>query len=334
MNKPIVVISHWVHPETTALLSPHGNVIQNDTRESLSPEELLARAREATALMAFMPDRVDEAFLRECPKLKIVAGALKGFDNLDTDACAGHKVWVSIVPDLLTVPTAELAVGLLLAVSRRVAAGDARVRSGEFQGWRPVLYGEALAGRTVGILGFGKVGQTIARRLSGFDVQLCYCDPGVSEAGAEVKRDPRRVSLEELLAKSDHLILAAPLTPSTFHLLDRSALERVKGGACVVNVGRGSVVDEEAVAQALSSGQLSGYAADVFEMEDLSLPERPRSICRALLEQRERTVFTPHLGSAVKDVRKAIERSAAENIIDVLEGRAPRNAVNSDLRGA
>jgi len=328
MNEPIVVISHWVHPETTALLSPHGNVIQNDTRESLPPEELLARARKATALMVFMPDRIDDAFLDECPELKIVAGALKGFDNLDIEACARREVWVSNVPDLLTVPTAELAVGLLLAVSRRVAAGDARVRSGEFQGWRPVLYGEALAGRTVGILGFGKVGQTVARRLSGFDVQLCYCDPKAGEVGLEAGKAALRVSFEELLAKSDHLIVAAPLLSSTFHLLDRSALERVKSGACVVNVGRGSVVDEEAVAEALSSGQLSGYAADVFEMEDLSLPERPREIGRALLEQRERTVFTPHLGSAVRDVRKAIEQSAAENIIDVLQGRVPRNAVN------
>jgi phosphonate dehydrogenase len=324
-----IVLTHWVFPSTIEMLQPHGDVIANDTRECLPREELFERLRGADAAMVFMPDRVDAEFVAHGPDLKIIAGALKGFDNIDLFACAANGVWVSNVPAALTAPTADLAVGLLLALTRHIVAGDARVRASGYDGWRPVLYGAGVDGKTIGIVGFGAVGQAVARRLRGFDAALLYWDPHRFDAVREADLGARYADLETLIAHCDHIGLAAPLVPGSEHLFDHERIERVKRGAYMVNIGRGSVVDENAVAAALKTGRLGGYAADVFEMEDLSRSDRPHAIPPALLAQADRTVFTPHLGSAVTDVRREIERQAALNILDVLQGRRPRNALNS-----
>ncbi|MCE9638188.1 MAG: hydroxyacid dehydrogenase [Planctomycetes bacterium] len=321
---PKIVVTHWVHPEVVEALRPHGEVDANDGRESWAADELGRRVRDADAVVVFMPDRVDDAFLAAAPRLRIVAGALKGFDNLDVAACTRRGVWVTIVEDLLTVPTADLALALLLALTRNVVPGDRRVRAPGYAGWRPVLYGSGLEGRRVGIVGYGRLGRAVAKRLAGFDAEVVVHDPAA--AG-----DPRALPLAELLATSDHVVLTAPLVPATFHALDAAGLAQMKPGVYLVNVGRGSVVDEGAVAAALATGRLAGYAADVFEFEDLSLPARPRAIPPALLAFPDRTVFTPHLGSAVDDVRREIALSAARSVIDALDGRKPRGAVN-DVR--
>ena len=155
MNKPKVVLTHWVHPEIIELLREKAEVVANPGRKTLPREVLLERAKDADALMAFMPDCIDEAFLKACPRLKIIAAALKGFDNFDVDACTRHGVWLTIAPDLLTIPTAELTVGLVLGITRNMLEGDRHIRSGQFAGWRPELYGLGLYGRTAGIVGLG-----------------------------------------------------------------------------------------------------------------------------------------------------------------------------------
>lgn len=154
--KPKVLITHWVHPEVIQLLEQECEVIANPGRDTLPRAEILARSREAQAIMVFMPDYIDEEFFQACPALRIVAGALKGYDNFDVAACTRHQVWFTVVPDLLTIPTAELAIGLLLGLTRRLREGDALIRSGTFQGWRTQLYGSGLTGRTLGIIGTSK----------------------------------------------------------------------------------------------------------------------------------------------------------------------------------
>ncbi len=253
----------------------------------------------------------------------MIACALKGFDNFDVAACTDAGVWVTIAPDLLTNPTAELAVGLAIALARRLRDGDALVRSGTFKGWRPVLYGTGLDQSVVSIIGMGAVGRAIAARLAGFGCRILGVDPG---------RDmPDGVAATEFntaLTKSDYLILAVPLTPATFHLIGREALKRVKPGALLINIGRGSVVDEAAVADALDAGAIGGYAADVFEMEDWARDSRPRAIDPRLLAH-PMTLFTPHLGSAVDRVRLEIAMQVADDIAAVLAGRRPRHAINA-----
>ncbi len=328
MIKHRVVITHWVHPEVIEFLSQSCEVIPNTTRETLPREEILERTMDAHAIMVFMPDTVDEDFLSNCPDLKIVACALKGYDNFDVDACTRHGVWLTIVPDLLTTPTAELTIGLLIGLTRRMLEGDYFIRSGKFKGWRPELYGTGLAGHTLGIIGMGSVGQAIARRLAGYEMNVFYSDPVPLSKEKEKAYGLTRVSFEELLACSDFVAPMVLLKPETMHLINATTIARMKPGSFLINTCRGSVVDEQAVVDALASGHLAGYAADVFEMEDWARPNRPRSIPQALLDNVSQTFFTPHLGSAVDNVRREIAMEAARNILQTLDGRTPQGAVN------
>ncbi len=323
-----IVITHWVHPEVIALLAHHGEVVANETLGTLPLAEILARTRDADALMTFMPDAVDNAFLRACPRLRIISAALKGYDNFDVPACTRRGIWFTRVADLLTVPTAELSIGLLIGLTRHILAGDDFVRSKEFQGWRPQLFGMGLAGQTVGIIGMGAVGLAIARRLAGFEMQLLYSDIQPLSAEQEHALGLQRVQLKELLNRSDFVLPMTPMLPETFHLIDAAALAEMKPGSFLVNACRGSVVDEDAVAASLSAGHLRGYAADVFEMEEWARVDRPRVIAEALLANRAQTLFTPHLGSAVNKIRLAIAMQAAHNILQVLNGEVPQGAVN------
>jgi phosphonate dehydrogenase len=309
-ERPRVVITQQVFPETIELLSPYAEVIVGPA------------ARNAAALMVFMSDSLDEEFLRECLNLKIVAAALKGRDNFDVEACTRLGIWFTIVPDLLTEPTAELALALMLGLARNVLAGDRLIRGGEFEGWRPILYGTGLAGSTVGLIGFGAVGRALARILQGFSCRVQYFDPSADGS----------TPLDTVLATSDFVLPLLPLTLQTFHMLDRDALYRMKRGSYLINISRGSIVDEEAVADALESGQLAGYAADTFEMEDWARRDRPREINPRLAQLTDRTLFTPHLGSAVASARREIERTAANNILQALRGERPSGAINNPVK--
>lgn len=326
--KPKIVITHRVHPEVIQWFAPRFEVVANTGSETLPRAEILRRARNAEAIMTFMPDSVDEEFLVACPQLRVIGCALKGYDNYDVEACTRRGVWLTVVADLLTVPTAELTIGLLIGLMRKVLSGDRLVRSGEFGGWRPILYGTGLQRSTLGIVGMGAVGQAIARRLQGYDMALLYADPRPLEPEQEKKLGLTRVTFEELLDYSDIVMPMLPLRPETFHLIGARAIGMMKDGACLINTCRGSVVDEEAVADALAAGKLAGYAADVFEMEDWARADRPRTIPPRLLADRERTLFTPHLGSAVAQVRRAIEMEAAGSIVQALRGEIPKGAIN------
>jgi len=325
-RRPRIVISNWVHEDVLARLAAIGEVDANRTRTPWSRGQLTKCAASADALLAFMTDHVDVDFVVACPRVKVIACALKGVDNFDVEACTAAGVWVTIVPDLLTNPTAELAVALALGLGRKLREADALVRSGRFKGWRPILYATGLDQSVVGIVGLGAVGSAIATRLSGFGCRILGVDPSVEPPPGVMPRD-----LSAALAASDYLIVTVPLSADTFHMIGRDALKRMKPGALLVNVGRGSVVDEAAVADALERGALGGYAADVFEMEDWARPDRPRVIEPRLLSH-PLTLFTPHLGSAVDRARREIALQAADNIIDALSGRTPRHAVNKPVR--
>ena len=330
--KPKVVITSWVHDEVIEFLSGDCEVVPNKTREILLPEEIETRAKDAQAIMVFMSDYIDEAFLRKCPFLKIVAAALKGYDNFDVNSCTNRGIWFSIVPDLLTVPTAELAIGLLIGLTRKMLPGDYSVRNGKFRGWRPVFYGSGLFGRTLGITGMGSVGQAIAKRLSCFDMTIIYNDLIRLPEEKEKVLDLQYVSLEELLRRSDYVVPMLPLNNATKHMINSNAIAMMKQGSYLINACRGSVVDEMAVAAALESGHLAGYAADVFEMEDWALQERRSSVPEQLLTKIDQTLFTPHLGSAVDIIRRDISMEAARNIVQALNGERPKGAINNPIK--
>ena len=294
-TKKRIVVTNPLYDEVRRRLEAHAHVDMNESVEPWAPDVLATKLRSAHALMGFMTDSVDEALLAGAPELEIVACALKGYDAYDVEACTRHGVWLTIVPDLLTEPTAELAVGLALSLARHVKQGDAYVRRDTYTGWRAHLYGMGLRGSTVAVLGAGRVGSAIIDRLQGFEcARILSVDATARHRAAEPAK------LEAAMAAADFVFVALPLTPSTRHLVD---------------------------AAALAAGQLGGYAADVFECEDWGVQDRPTEIPPMLLQQ-PNTLFTPHLGSAVRDVRLAIEHRTADSIIAVLNGEHPCDAIN------
>lgn len=327
-RKPKILATNPVFPETRALLEAHGTVEVNPSLEPWTYEEVRQRCQDVVGLLAFMTDRIDADFLAACPSLRVIGAALKGFDNIDVQAATDAGVWLTIVPDLLTVPTAELAIGLMLSLGRNIVAGDRNIKASGFRGWRAQLYGAGLSGATVGIIGFGLVGRAIAERLTGFQCRLLAYDQSISADLAKSWPCVTMTSFEDVIANSDYVVLALPLTAGTRHIINSGTIADMKPGARLVNPARGSLVDEAAVADAISRGQLSGYAADAFECEDWALEGRPANIDPRLTDVSAPTVFTPHIGSAVTDVRREIELSAARSILDVLAGRAPFGAVN------
>jgi len=329
MSLPLVVVTNRAFPETCALLAPYARLDANPSIEPWSYAEVRARCSTASGLLAFMTDRLDAAFFAACPALRVVGAALKGYDNIDVAAATDAGVWVTIVPDLLTVPTAELAIGLMLALSRHIVAGDRSIREQEFGGWRPQFYGAGVAGSTVGLVGLGSVGRAIAERLVPFGCTMLAHDMGVRDLPPELAPHLTLTDFATLLAASDYVVLALPLTAETQHLIDADAIRQMKRGARIINPARGSLVDERAVASALADGQLAGYAADVFECEDWARRDRPATIEARLRASGAPTVLTPHIGSAVADIRREIEISAARSIVDVLVGRRPRHALNA-----
>lgn len=321
------VIANRVHQPVLRRLEAHGPVEMNTGDTPWSAEDLAQRSGDAEALMAFMTETVDAAFLARCPDLRIVAGALKGYNNIDVDACTERGVAVSIVPDLLTEPTAELTIGLMIGIARNLGPGDRLVRGGGFEGWRPAFYGGSINGATVGIIGAGAVGRSVMRQLSGFRCTRLYVDTRPLSSDQETDLGAERVDLHDLLARADFVVLAVHLMADTHGFVDAGFLRRMKEGAYLINPARGSLVDEVAVAAALKTGHLAGYAADTFAFEDWACPDRPAGIHSDLLNS-ERTLLTPHIGSAVTRVRQAIENSAADSILAVAGGTLPETVVN------
>ncbi|WP_283804883.1 NAD(P)-dependent oxidoreductase [Rhodopseudomonas sp. B29] len=222
--RPRILVTNWVHREVLEYLQSFGEVDVNLSRVPWSPEEVLARAAHSDAMLGFMTDHVDDAFLARCPDLRVICCALKGADNYDIAACRRRGIAVSIVPDLLTVPTAELAIGLMITLGRHLLEGDRLIRSAPFSGWRPILYGMGLDGAAVGIVGMGAVGQAIAHRLRGFRCRLSYADHRPLAPAKEDSLCLLRSDLPRLLRESDYLVLALPLSAASYHLIDADAL--------------------------------------------------------------------------------------------------------------
>lgn len=324
---PKIVITNCVHPDVVNLLQASCRVEMNLAREPWTYEELVRRAIDSTGMIVFMTDCIDGGFLMRCPNLRIIASVLKGYDNFDVDACTRSGVWFTVVPNGLTAATAELTVGLMIGISRHLVEADAYVRR-NYEGWRPIFYGHGLEHSTVGILGMGAIGQAVAKRLRGFDCRTLYFDERQITPHQAISLGVRFASFEELLKTSDFLVIALPLTGRTQHIINADTISIMKERCYLINSARGSIVSEEAVADALVSGKLAGYAADVFEMEDWARKDRPEAISSRLIEDTERTLLTPHVGSAESRARYAAEMEMAHSVLDYLDGRTPRGAVN------
>lgn len=300
-------------PAITELrVSPHDRPLARD--------ELLAHVRGCRAVVTQLVDRVDDGFLDAAgPQLELVANVAVGLDNVDLAACARRGVQVSNTPGVLTETTADLAFALLLAVSRRVVEGDAFVRAGKWGAWAPsLLLGADVHGKTLGIVGLGRIGQAVARRARAFGMPLLYAGPRERpEAGA---LGATYLPLDELLRRADVVSLHCPLSAATRHLLDARRLRLLRPSALLVNTARGGLIDEAALVEALRERWFAGAGLDVFADE----PRVP-----AGLLDLQHVVLLPHLGSATAETRAAMANLAADNVLDLVLGRPPRTLVRA-----
>ena len=316
---PIVAVTRWLPPPAVDPLVAAGlEVRYRAVDEPPSVDELASHVAGADAVLALLTERIDERILDAAgPQLAVVANMAVGYDNIDVHACAARGVIVTNTPDVLTEATADLTWALLLAAARRLGEGERLVRAGGWDGWRPgQLLGMGLEGKTLGVLGMGKIGSAVARRALGFGMHVTYHNRTESPRAAAL--GARYASFEELVAGCDVLVVTAPLSEATRHLLDAGALKRMKPGSILVNTSRGPLVDEAALVEALRSGHLRAAGLDVYEREP--------ALAEGLAEL-DNVVLAPHLGSATDEARAAMVELACGNIVEVLAGRAPLTPV-------
>ncbi|OAI43127.1 D-glycerate dehydrogenase [bacterium SCGC AG-212-C10] len=282
--------------------------------------DLGPQLRDADAAMTMVTDRIDAAILSQAPKLKIAANMAAGYDNFDRDAGEAAGVWMTNTPGVLQETTADFAFALLLAAARNVVASERDTRDGGWKTWAPTLFlGPDVHGATLGIIGLGEIGQAMARRARGFGMRILYTARSRKPA-VEAMLGVEWVTQEELLRQSDFVSLHVPRTPETTYLINRQTLAQMKSTAILINTARGIVVDQDALVEAVRSGQIAGAALDVTDPEPLPLEHTLYSL--------PNVVITPHIASASTATRARMARMAATNILAVLEGRTPPNPVN------
>ena len=311
---PVVVVTRPLPDPGVAVLAEAGlEVRANPDDRPWSRAELLAAVADADALLCMLSEPVNAELLDAGPNLKVVSNFAVGFDNIDVAEARGRGVEVTTTPDVLTEATADLAWALLLAAARRLGEGDRLVRAGEWTGWGPnQLIGQPVAGRTLGIVGMGSIGRAVARRGRGFSMPVVYFNRNRLSPTVEAELGARYVTLDELLATADVVSLHAPLNDDSRHMIDAAALARMKPTAVIVNTGRGALIDEAALVEALREGRIAAAGLDVYEREP-ALTDG--------LTDLDNVVMAPHLGSANTTARAAMVRLCAENITNVLAGR-------------
>ncbi|MDB4933042.1 MAG: D-3-phosphoglycerate dehydrogenase [Labilithrix sp.] len=309
-----VFVSGTLPGDAVATLAASHRVVQDEA--GVRSAAFASCRADVEAVVALLTDRIDAAFLEGSPRLRIVANVAVGVDNVDLAACKSRGVLVTNTPDVLTDATADLAFGLVLAAARRIAEGDRLVRAGGFTGWTPTfMLGTRVHGATLGIVGMGRIGRAVARRGRGFAMPVVYTQRERLREDLEAELSATFIaSLDDLLARADVVSIHCPLTPATTHLFDGPRLARMRPGSILVNTARGPIVDEAALAHALTHGPLAAAGLDVFEAEPAVHPA---------LVTCPNAVLAPHIGSADRPTREAMASLAASNVLAVLAGHPP-----------
>jgi len=326
VGKPKVLVTRPLFPAARAILEKQFDVEYWARPERIPRAELLARVADKDALVVLLTEKVDEELLAAAPKLRVASTVSVGFDNINVPACTRRKVVATNTPGVLDDTTADLAWALLMAIARRIVEGDAWMRTGNWPGWDiDQLLGGDVYGKTLGVIGFGRIGRTVALRSQGFQMRVLYQNR--TRAAPEVERELRAefVDLDRLLRESDFISLHVPLSAETRHLLSKDAFSKMKSTAYLINTARGPIVDEAALAEALEQKQLAGAALDVYEHEPKVHP--------ALMSRRD-VILAPHIGSATIDTRTRMAVMAANNATALFDGRHPPNALNPEVLGS
>jgi glyoxylate reductase len=325
VSKPRALVTRPLFPAARAILDEHFEVDYWTAPERIPRAELLKRVANKDALVCLLTEKVDEELLALAPQLRVASTVSVGYDNIDVPACTRHKVVATNTPGVLDETTADFAWTLLMAVARRLVEGDAWMRSGTWPGWDlDQLLGADVWGKTLGIVGFGRIGRGLARRAQGFQMRVLYYDGIRAAPGVERELSAEFVAFERLLGESDFISLHVPLLPETRHLISTAEFEKMKRTAYLINTSRGPVVDEAALSAALEGEKIAGAALDVYEHEP--------KVSSALIARKDVTL-APHIASATIETRTKMAVMAATNAAAVLAGRRAPNALNADALG-
>lgn len=322
MGADRIVVTRLIPEAALEILRTAGETWISAEDRPLTREELCSSVPGAAAIVALLHDRIDGELLDAAgPGLRVVANVAVGHENVDLDACAARGVVATNTPGVLTEATADIALALILMSTRRLGESERLVRSGAEWTWNfGFQLGTGIQGKTIGIVGLGRIGRATARRARALGMSIVYSGRRRSDAGVESELAARHVPLDELLATADVISLHCPLTPQTRHLIDADALARMKPTAFLINTTRGSVVDENALVEALRDGTIAGAGLDVYEREPEVHPG---------LLQLENAVLLPHLGSATVEARTEMALLAARNVAAVLRGEPALTPIRS-----
>src|SRR5262250_2671658 len=322
MAKPKVYSTHQLFEEARKILDSNCDMQYWTDSERPSRDEVLRRVKDKEGLICLLTEKINDEFLRSAPKLRIASNVAVGYDNIDVDACTKRGVVATNTPGVLDETTADFAWTLLMAVARRLGEGDALARSGNWKGWDlDQLVGMDVWGKTLGIVGFGRIGRAMARRASGFQMKVIYTDAVHATAEVEKELHAEYRDMNVVLAEADFISVHTPLLPETRGLFNAAKFERMKRTAYLINTSRGPVVNEGDLIAALESGKIAGAALDVFEKEPGIHPGL----------RRENVVLAPHIASASLETRTKMAVMAAENVVALLQGRRPANILNPEV---
>ncbi len=322
MTRPRILVARAIFPDVVNRLDGHFEVEANPDDVIWSPAELAERLADKDGALTTGSQRIDAALVAACPRLRIVANMAVGYNNFDVDALTAAGVQATNTPDVLTETTADFGFALLMATARRVTESEIYLREGRWNKWSYDMFaGSDVHGSTLGILGMGRIGQGIARRgAHGFGMDVIYHNRSRLSPELEAECKARYVSKEELLREADHLVLVLPYTAESHHAIGAAELAQMKPTANLINIARGGIVDDAALAQALRERRIAAAGLDVFEGEPKVHPD---------LLTVPNVVLTPHIASATVPTRRAMANLAADNLIAFFDGRGPLTPVNT-----
>jgi glyoxylate reductase len=322
MAKPKVFATHGLFDAARQILEESCEMEYWAKPERPAREEVLRRVKDKEGLICLLTEKVNEEFLRAAPKLRIAANVAVGFDNIDVAECTKRGVVATNTPGVLDETTADFAWTLLMAVARRLSEGEALARSGNWKNWNlDQLVGADVWGKTLGIVGFGRIGRAVARRASGFQMKVIYTDAVRAPADVESALKVEFREMNALLAESDFISVHVPLLPETRRLFDARTFARMKPTAFLINTSRGAVVEEAALVAALEGGKIAGAGLDVYENEPSIHPGLKRA----------NVVLAPHIASASLETRTKMACIAAEKVIALFKGQRPPNILNPEV---
>lgn len=323
MSKPKVFVTQNIPQAGLDLLMKECEVFVNTEDRVLSKGEIMERLKGMDGMLCLLTDEIDGEIMDAEPNLKVISNYAVGFNNINVDEATKRGIPVTNTPGVLTETTADFAWTLLMGIARRLVEADKFTRAGKFKGWRPrLLLGSDIYGKTIGIVGMGRIGQAMARRAKGFNMNILYYDEYRPDAKLEKELGITYVPFDELLQKSDYVSIHVPLMESTHHFIGERELKLMKKSAYLINSARGPIVDEKALVKALKEKEIAGAGLDVFEDEPELAPG---------LAELDNVVIAPHIASATVETRSKMATMAAEGCLSVLKGEKPVNLVNEDV---